>query len=290
MKKSRNSSVNCFHLHVRIWTAAFSLSVVLTLLTTIPVSAKYMWPAIGGSGDADVVDECPQGQYLVGFKGRSGAWIDQIQIVCSSLAASGHRVGTLFYGPNRGGTGGAPSEMTCDSGYVGTQLYFAGDRQILWVELFCETLNSSKTNPAFLRGTGNEGGEIQNQRCNRSEIAKGLRIHYGKHVNALGLICDKLVPSGPTPAAAAPKVFDNTFATATDLSGSDYRNAVMNDKYPSTCRDLCQKEDRCKAWTWVKPGVQGLKAVCWLKNAVPVPRVDANCVSGVKVSGSLGLN
>jgi hypothetical protein len=58
----------------------------------------------------------------------------------------------------------------------------------------------------------------------------------------------------------------------------------------STCRDLCQKDAPCKAWTWVKPGVQNAKAMCWLKNAIPTPSADANTTSGVKVSGDLGVH
>jgi hypothetical protein len=85
-------------------------------------------------------------------------------------------------------------------------------------------------------------------------------------------------------------VFDETFAVGTNLGGSDYRNVALNDNFPSTCRDLCQKDAPCKAWTWVKPGVQNAKAMCWLKNAIPTPNADANTTSGVKVSGDLGVH
>lgn len=105
-------------------------------------------------------------------------------------------------------------------------------------------------------------------------------------------------PPPPSPIAHAlgtistgrPKVFDGTFAVDTNLYGSDYRNVALNDNFPSTCRDLCQKDAPCKAWIWVKPGVQNLKAMCWLKNSIPAPSQDANKTSGVKISGDLGVH
>ena len=36
----------------------------------------------------------------------------------------------------------------------------------------------------------------------------------------------------------------------------------------------------CKAWTWVDPGVQNAKAMCWLKNSVPAPVANLHATSG----------
>ena len=44
-------------------------------------------------------------------------------------------------------------------------------------------------------------------------------------------------------------------------------------------------EPGCVAFTYVNPGVQGPRARCWLKGAVPAPVPDACCVSGVKGEG-----
>lgn len=63
--------------------------------------------------------------------------------------------------------------------------------------------------------------------------------------------------------------------------GSDYKNFnVSND--PAMCRNRCEAEDRCKAWTFVKPEYQGTSARCWLKFSVPSAKNDPRCVSGVK--------
>ena len=73
-----------------------------------------------------------------------------------------------------------------------------------------------------------------------------------------------------------------------DRQGLDYRSFEI-DGGPGACRDACASEARCQAYTWVRPGVQKPKAVCWLKHGVPSPTSNANCVSGVKWSLPQGL-
>jgi hypothetical protein len=62
-------------------------------------------------------------------------------------------------------------------------------------------------------------------------------------------------------------------------SGADYRN--FDTANARQCQAACANEAPCKAWTWVKAGVQGPAARCWLKNQVPAARADACCISGV---------
>ena len=70
-----------------------------------------------------------------------------------------------------------------------------------------------------------------------------------------------------------------------DRMGSDYKNFGLSSADPSICRDACNKENRCKAWTYVKPGLQGSQARCWLKYEIPPPKANECCVSGVKAEG-----
>lgn len=70
-----------------------------------------------------------------------------------------------------------------------------------------------------------------------------------------------------------------------DRAGGDYRrfdigNADLRDTPELICRDTCRKESQCKAWTYVKIGVQGPKARCWLKTSVPAPCLNNCCISG----------
>ena len=51
---------------------------------------------------------------------------------------------------------------------------------------------------------------------------------------------------------------------------------------PENCQGACQNNPNCKAWTFVRSGVQGPNPQCWLKNAVPAPTDNFCCVSGQK--------
>lgn len=73
----------------------------------------------------------------------------------------------------------------------------------------------------------------------------------------------------------------------TDRPGSDYRHFEMTQGTPELCRAVCVGDPPCKAFTYVKPGVQGPKARCWLKQAVPQAGPSSCCVSGVKAGGML---
>lgn len=65
--------------------------------------------------------------------------------------------------------------------------------------------------------------------------------------------------------------------------GSDYASFDLPAPDPELCRDACDKDARCKAFTYVKPGLQGPAAKCWLKDPVAAPRANEGCcVSGVK--------
>jgi len=68
----------------------------------------------------------------------------------------------------------------------------------------------------------------------------------------------------------------------TNRVGSDYRNFSLSGDRPGLCARQCEAEKECRAFTYVKPGVQGSDARCWLKDAVPRPRDRDCCVSGVK--------
>ncbi len=68
--------------------------------------------------------------------------------------------------------------------------------------------------------------------------------------------------------------------------GSDYRSFEMSQPDPTLCQKECENDATCRAFTYVKPGVQGPTARCWLKNAVPDASANTCCVSGVKSSGS----
>jgi hypothetical protein len=96
-------------------------------------------------------------------------------------------------------------------------------------------------------------------------------------------------PGSVVPAVAGkPKINVNAGAPqyameqGVNRNGSDYKDLDLASAEPALCAQACAGETKCKAWTYVKPGVQGDKAKCWLKDTVPQPSPDENCVSGVK--------
>jgi hypothetical protein len=67
-----------------------------------------------------------------------------------------------------------------------------------------------------------------------------------------------------------------------DRAGGDYRNLeVKADATGSACEAACKGEDRCRAWTYVRPGYLGPAARCFLKERITRPRHKPCCVSGV---------
>ena len=68
----------------------------------------------------------------------------------------------------------------------------------------------------------------------------------------------------------------------TDRPGMDYKNFDLSVAKPEVCENACKEDgENCRAWTYVRPGVQGEKARCWLKKGVPAAKQNRCCVSGV---------
>ena len=65
-----------------------------------------------------------------------------------------------------------------------------------------------------------------------------------------------------------------------DRPGLDYRSFELSEADPQICQSSCSADPQCKAWTYVKSGIQGNLARCWLKDRVPQPRTSDCCISG----------
>ncbi len=67
-----------------------------------------------------------------------------------------------------------------------------------------------------------------------------------------------------------------------DRYGGDYRNfELAPDPSGLTCKQTCEEDNRCRAWTYARPGYQGPSARCYLKERVTRPRRRPCCISGV---------
>jgi len=70
-----------------------------------------------------------------------------------------------------------------------------------------------------------------------------------------------------------------------DRPGADYRSFDLPQPGWELCRNACASDGHCQAYTFVRPGVQGPNARCWLKSSVPAPVQRGCCVSGVRSTG-----
>jgi len=91
-----------------------------------------------------------------------------------------------------------------------------------------------------------------------------------------------------TEAVADSKIPQYTMEYNTNRPGEDYQDLDLSEPEPELCASACLNEAGCRAWTYVKPGVQGETAKCWLKERVPPTVPDENCVSGLMLTEGEG--
>jgi PAN domain len=292
----------------RIRRSAVAIASILALASPLlggtPSARATVFPADGGQGDRAEIYKCPRYTVLVGFHGRSGAWIDQIGLICAEFSGPAWKRGELVHAAPKGGNGGTPQEQYCSGdsairAITVTNLYVPSKM----THRYARSLTFACATPRNGAGAGgarfdapsiNTGMDVtpiqgQAQICPGSEYATGLNIRYGKHVNAIGLVCDTIETRTPANDAGTTQQASSGGQLApgmegnTDRPGSDYDKFHINDQRPDRCQSECARQsDRCRAWTYVQPGVQHKLAVCYLKTDIP-PAVASNCcVSGVQ--------
>ena len=70
-----------------------------------------------------------------------------------------------------------------------------------------------------------------------------------------------------------------------DRPGGDYLSAPVASGDPADCALTCERDRRCRAWSFNYPSDVMRGSVCWLKNSVPPRAQDNCCVSGVRGAG-----
>ena len=73
-----------------------------------------------------------------------------------------------------------------------------------------------------------------------------------------------------------------SFEPDTNRAGGDLLSFEAIGDRMEICRDACAAESSCVAYTYVRPGIQGPRALCWLKSSIPAARTEGCCISGVK--------
>ena len=70
-----------------------------------------------------------------------------------------------------------------------------------------------------------------------------------------------------------------------DRPGGDYQSSPVPSGDPADCALVCERDRRCRAWSFNYPTDIAGGAVCWLKSNVPARIQDNCCVSGVRGAG-----
>ena len=92
------------------------------------------------------------------------------------------------------------------------------------------------------------------------------------------ILCGVLLPMMLFPFLC----FAQNMEIDTDRPGMNYKSFDLPSPDPKICENACKEDSKnCKAWTYVKPGMQGTKARCWLKSGTPSPMKNPSCISGV---------
>lgn len=73
-----------------------------------------------------------------------------------------------------------------------------------------------------------------------------------------------------------------------DRPGNDFLSFPIAKTIPQLCKQACINNVRCRAWTYVRPGVQGPDPVCYLKDPSPTPVSNACCISGEQIGPIIG--
>jgi hypothetical protein len=81
--------------------------------------------------------------------------------------------------------------------------------------------------------------------------------------------------------SACPVLAQSSF----DRPGGDYQSVPVISGDPADCALICERDKRCRAWSFNYPTDMTNGAVCWLKNSVPARVPDSCCVSGVRGAG-----
>lgn len=203
---------------------------LMAVLIAAPVAAQtadvgYKARAEGGPGGGAFEQLCAKGEYLVGFAGREGAWIDQIQIICAVRVSAETVDRPTLRGAPAGGQGGSPFHVQCggwsaQSGLRGGVGAIAMDftiksgatgflNSIGWD---CHRINAPGAkvdNHKYLVGIPAPDPDMKRyavrQRCPAGHLGVGIHGRAGQSVDAVGLICGPALwqDSRPPPAPTA---------------------------------------------------------------------------------------
>jgi len=128
-------------------------------------------------------------------------------------------------------------------------------------------------------------------RCERDARCRSWAFSYPR-TEAVEAVCwlkNHVPPRVPSPCcvsgvrgAGVNEPISKDLEFGIERAGGDYKTFETDpDNSGAACAKACKDEQRCRAWTYVRPGYQGAAAHCYLKTKVTIPRHKPCCLSGV---------
>ena len=75
---------------------------------------------------------------------------------------------------------------------------------------------------------------------------------------------------------------NSAIETSIDRFGGDYKSFdLKSSDGDDACKAACAADNKCRAWTFARPGYVGKEAHCFLKKGIKPPRRKAGFISGV---------
>ena len=75
---------------------------------------------------------------------------------------------------------------------------------------------------------------------------------------------------------------NGTEETSIDRAGGDYKSFdIKRGERDEACKAACVADNKCRAWTYARPGYAGREAHCFLKKEIKPPRRKPGFTSGV---------
>jgi hypothetical protein len=129
-------------------------------------------------------------------------------------------------------------------------------------------------------------------RCEREARCQAWSFSYPRTESALA-ICwlktqvpprleDSCCVSGVRGAGVVEPRKGSASEFAIDRLGGDYRYFdIAPDATGGACKTVCEAENKCRAWTYVRAGYISVSPRCYLKDKIKPPRPKPCCISGV---------
>lgn len=160
----------------------------------------------GGGGGGHFVEECPEGEVIIGLVGRAGVYVDRIQVQCGIIELTSSEPATFEVSlepgtmlEHHGGDGGSEFSLACEPGQAVVGFSGRSGKYLDRISLRCApvmmtddmALGFGETVDTDSKGGGG-GGEFSLD-CPAGEVATIAQGRSGKFVDALGLTCRPLV-------------------------------------------------------------------------------------------------